>query len=419
MFFERLLEQIKRRIIVIIVLTVLLFVYFVLGFVMQTLISKLPEQHAADRWDLDGKAAQVSVFFTEDQMITENTIKKLEYNMEHKMVEKGIVAGDEDDSASGSGKIVDTIGTGKKKDDSGSALETPEEPAKLYASCYCAQGISTLYFENKKAENVDAIGVGGDFFLFHPIELVSGSYFTGDELMKDRIVLDEDLAWQFFGSNDIVGQCVTIGGINHYVAGVIKRIDGRIPEAAGLTSGTVYMSYDSLAKYGTILSGRTQEDEVSEDGVTMNNGGINCYEVVMPSPVDGIVAMLVKESAGLDDKYISVVDNTARFEPMSLFQVASNFGIRSMWTQPIFYPYWENVARGWEDILSVLFMIRMVCIIAFWIIVSVLVVNAYRNKTWTVRGIVNDLADKKYDFEAKLQTKKNAKKEITQKDDIE
>ena len=393
-----------KKKIVFIVMAVLFLVYLVLGIVMKHYISNLPDQLVADRWDTEGKADQVSMFFTEDQLIDENTIKKLEYMMESKMAEKGIVP-DEEDTESDS-KIVDTIGIGKRNEEQ-STNTNEEEKIKIYNSCYCAQGIVTILFERQKAENVDAIGVGGDFFLFHPMELVDGSYFGPDDIMKDRLVVDEDLAWQLFGSNDIVGQCVTIGGINHYIAGVVKRVDGRFPEAAGLTKGTVYMSYDSLTKYGTILSGRTEKVEISEDGTTIQSGGINCYEVVMPSPVDGIVTMLLKESVGLDDKYIRVVDNTERFNGFSLFEVASNFGIRSMWTQPIFYPYWENVARGWEDILSVLFMIRMVCIVSFWLIVAGLVVLWYRNKTWTVRDVVRRIADKKYDFEARLQEKKN------------
>ena len=408
----------KKRRIVYIVMAVLLLVYYGLGILMQHYISQLPEQLVADRWEFDGKADQVSMFFTEDQLINENSIKRLEYTMESKMAEKGIVPDDEDDDQADS-KIIDTVGIGRRNEEPVAQTAEQEKP-KIYSSCYCAQGIVTISFERLKAENVDAIGVAGDFFLFHPMELVSGSYFGPDDIMKDLVVLDEDLAWQLFGSNDIVGQCVTIGGINHYVAGVVKRIDGRFPEAAGLTKGTIYMSYDSLAKYGTILSGRTEQVEISEDGTTMQSGGINCYEVVMPSPVDGIVAMLLKESVGLDDKYIRVVDNTERFNGLSLFEVASNFGIRSMWTQPIFYPYWENVARGWEDVLSVFFMIRMVCIVIFWLIVAALVVLWYRNKTWTTRDIVRTIADKKYDYEARLQQKKNGNNgSITQKEDEE
>ena len=83
MIFERIVEQFKnffskrKRIVILIVLTVLLVTYLILGFIMQQIIDGLPDQHAAERWDPDSRISQVSMFFTEDQMITENTIRKL------------------------------------------------------------------------------------------------------------------------------------------------------------------------------------------------------------------------------------------------------------------------------------------------------------------------------------------------------
>ena len=53
---------------------------------------------------------------------------------------------------------------------------------------------------------------------------------------------------------------------------------------------------------------------------------------------------------------------------------------------------------------------------AFWLIVASLVIVAYRNKTWTVKGIVMDLADRKYEFEARRRLKKQELPEITDKD---
>ena len=398
----------KKRNIIFIIMAVVLLVDIILGLICRIIISNLDDQMTAERWSDDSRAAMVSLFFTEDQTVTVDTIKKLEYTMEKKMKEVGIMSDDDDDNDSagkGSKKIVDTKPIDGQKDPT-TEETVSEKPPKIYNSSYSAQGISTLAFENRKAENINTIGIGGDFFLFHPIELVSGGYFGGDDLMKDKIVVDEFLAWELFGSSDIIGQCVTISGVNHYIAGVVKSPSGRFNEEAGLSKSVVILSYDSLAKYGTILSGRTNEAEISEDGAKMQVGGISCYEVVMPNPVDGIAARVVKESAGLDDKYIRVVDNTNRFSGFALLEVIKDFGIRSMWTQPIFYPYWENVARAWEDVLGVLFLIRIICKVIFWLIVAGFIVYAYRHKTWTVRGVVEDLADRKYEFEARRRINK-------------
>lgn len=394
----------RKRNTVLIIIALLLLVDLVLGLISRHLVSRLPDQLVSQRWDYDGPVAQVSLFYTEDREITPDEIKRLEYSIEQNMQKYGLMPEAEDVEPSDKQKeIVDTIDIGHEN--------TPAAPEKegvslLYNSCYSAQGIATITFENKKAENIDTIGVEGDFFFFHPLELVSGSYFMPEDVMKDKIVIDEDLAWQLFGSNDIIGQCVTVGGINHYVAGVVKRQEGRLNEAAGLSKSIVYMSYDSLSRYGEILSGKATSTEVSEDGAKASIGGINCYEIVMPSPVDGIAATIVKESSSYDDKYITVIENSDRFSFFKLLEVSLSFGKRSMWDKPIFYPYWENVARGYEDILALLNLIRTICLCALFIIACVIVVIAYRNKTWTVRGVIDYLADKKYEFESNRNFKK-------------
>ena len=414
MIFEKLLGTIKKffsnrkRNIVLVIIVFLLLMDLILGLISRHLVAKLPDQLGAKRWDYDGSVAQVSLFFTEDREITPDSIKQLEYTVEAKMQEYGLVEAEEESAKDSKKEVVDTVDIGHENTP---AAKKKSAASYLYNSCYSAQGISTVVFESKKAENIDTIGVEGDFFFFHPMELVSGSYFMPDDVMKDKIVIDEMLAWELFGSSDIIGQCVTVGGINHYVAGVVKMQTGRFNEAAGVGKSIVYMSYDSLSKYGEILSGKTKEVELSEDGSKANVGGINCYEIVMPSPVDGIAAKIVKEASTYEDKYITVVENSSRFSFFKLWDISKSFGIRSMWDKPIFYPYWENVARGYEDVLALLNMLRTICIFVVFAIVTVIVVNAYRNKTWTVRGVVTYLADKKYEYEAnkKLQLEEKNK----------
>ncbi len=400
--FDKIFNKIKKRKKIIIIVVVLLLVDIFMGIIGRFLIDSLPEQNAAHRWSDEKRMGQVSLFFTEDQKIATEDIKRLEYVMEGNMRDAGIVS---DDDESKSQAIVDT----QSLDETYVSEEAIVDDSRLYASSYCAQGILDVTFENKTAENVSAIGVAGDFFLFHPLELVSGVYFSDDNVMKDQIVIDEDLAWQLFGSNDVAGQMVTIGGVPHYVSGVVKREEGRIREASGLSNTIIYLSYDSLCKYGTILSGKTESVDISEDGISALSGGINCYEVVMPNPVDGIVATIVQKSTNLDDKYVSIIDNTDRFNFISLFKVISAFGTRSMWTKAIYYPYWENTARGYEDILALMFMIQIICRTVLVVIAVITIVQAYRNKSWTVREIVQYLADKKYDLDVRRNQKRGEK----------
>ena len=94
----------------------------------------------------------------------------------------------------------------------------------------------------------------------------------------------------------------------------------------------------------------------------------------------------------------------------SLVNVIASLITRSMWSKAIFYPYWENTARGYEDILALILLIRMICRAVIILIVVVSIVNMYRNKTWTVSGVASYLSDKKYDLQVKLKEKKERKK---------
>ncbi len=404
--------SVKKNLVVSIVFAVMFLIYVVTGAYSKALISELPDQLEADRWSDSMRMAQVSIFTTQDQMITENDIKRFSYTLETKLVDAGVTEPEDEDEDEQKGpEIVETIGIDEMNSEE-EQLPQKEETwiQKMMAISYSAQGTASISFENRTLDNASVIGVAGDFFLFHPMILVNGGYFDGDDLMKDRLVIDEDTAWQLFGSTDIVGQQVLVGGIPHYVAGVVKKDTGRIQKAAGLSNCYVFMSLESLSRYGTsILSGRYDSKEISEDGASAMDGGINCIEVVCPNPVNGLAAKLAGEAIGLDEMGCTVIDNTDRFSPFALFKVLKSFGTRSMWSKAIFYPYWENIARGYEDMLAVLLFFRAVALLTMAVIIAVVIVNIYRHKKWTVRGIVNYLSDKKYDLEVSYKQRKAEK----------
>ncbi len=407
---ETIVNFIKKRALTIILCVASIAVYFFMGLISSHILNSLPEQHLAERWSDDMNMAQISIYITEDQLVKEDNLKKFIYLLESKLVESGVVADDDDQEQDQStdSQIIDTISIDDMIKEEMEEYTVPQKTPlqELYSFAYCAQGQVSLSYENKTAEKVKAFGVGGDFFLFHPMNFVAGSFFSGDDLMKDGIVIDEELAWQLFGSTDIIGQCIYIEGIPHYIEGVVKRDTGRIRKAAQQDTSYVYMSYDSLARYGTILSGITESVEVSEDGATAQNGGITCIEVVCPNPVKGLAAKICKDSIEIKDEFITVIDNTERFSAFSLFSVLKNFFTRSMWSKAIYYPYWENTARGYEDVLALILLVRMICLTVLTVTLVIFVVNSYRHKKWTARGIVKYLSDKKYDLEVEYKRKK-------------
>ena len=209
---------------------------------------------------------------------------------------------------------------------------------KLYLDAWSATGKvsvnSTL--GNGKA---DVIAVGGNFFDFHPVRLISGNYIRQSDLMKDRVLIDEELAWLLFGGTDLQGLSFKINGKNFVVAGVVDRegdIENRI--AYGGEMG-LFMSWEAYK-------------ELDE------KAGINCYEFVMAQPVENFALNFAKEKIAKDTWH--VVENSHRFSFENIYDLIGQFGKRSMQTNGIIYPYWENAARYTEDWCALLLFLTIV-----------------------------------------------------------
>ena len=74
--------------------------------------------------------------------------------------------------------------------------DTSDVNGRTLVDCYSTKGELTLY-SDRASITARAFGVGGDFFTFHPLKLLSGSYFDGEDLNRDGVVIDENVAWQF------------------------------------------------------------------------------------------------------------------------------------------------------------------------------------------------------------------------------
>ena len=234
-------------------------------------------------------------------------------------------------------------------------LEAPEG-GSLYLDAYCGTASVNVVSEGGSA-TAEAIGVGGDFFYFHPLHLRSGSYISGGDLMDDLVVLDEEVAWKLFGGTELTGMSLTINGQPFIVAGVVSREDDFASRRAYSGTGGIFLSYSALS--------RLEED-----------ASITCYEVVMPDPISGYAKGVLTDSFPGDNK--DVVENSSRYSPVRLFtEVAGQFGERSMRTNGIIYPYWENAARLTEDyaalllILAILFALCPVLSALVWSILSI------------------------------------------------
>ena len=192
----------------------------VIGAVLDGITSTMPDQTYRSRWSPEGNCAQISTYLSESAAASDDTVKELR-------------------AAFSNALQSESIALTEKQIENG---------ASLMDDCYCGIASADVSTPDDSV-SVTMIGVGGDFFNFHPLELQSGYYFSEEELMRDRVLLDDQTAWRLFGSPDVVGLSVQIGGEPHYIAGVFKRPEGRFYSAAGMGDYLIFASYESLCKY--------------------------------------------------------------------------------------------------------------------------------------------------------------------------
>lgn len=284
---------------------VLMFLAVVCVCVMVWIMGRLNSLDAADRWrgTNDMRFAQVACFLPVDDGKTKDDVFQFRRTLDQKLVEASVTA---------------------------------PQGGSLYRDAWSGSAKLSAEAVHGRAE-VQAIGVGGDFFLFHPVQLRCGNYLQESDLMQDRVLIDEDLAWQLFGSWDVAGLDMTINGEPFYVAGVFHREDDFASKKAYRDGPGLFMSYDAL-------------NRLTEKKITN-------YEIVLPNMISGFGLGLVKEILSLDAG--AVVENSSRYGLKNLFHVVGDFGERSMGLSGVIYPYWENAVRLTEDYLSVLLVFAL------------------------------------------------------------
>lgn len=182
------------------------------------------------------------------------------------------------------------------------------------------------------------IAVGGQFFDFHPLRLLNGAYFSERDLMKDRVLLDEELAWLLFGGTQLQGMTLKIDGVPFQVGGVIQRERDFASRKAYTAGMGLYMSYDAWSSLH-------------------EEAGITTYELVMAEPVDGFAIGFAREKFPIGQG--ELLENTDRFSFARLLGLVGKFGTRSMQRLGVMYPYWENAARCLEDWCSLLTLLGL------------------------------------------------------------
>lgn len=348
----------KLRILGVVSVICLLFVG-VLSFTQGQMQKNLCDQQMVERWSEEGGVSQISAFYAEGAVENSLSFKGTAQSIENALKQASIV--------------------------------NENENSRLWIDAFSRMGEVSLSTEKANVQ-LHALGVGGEFFQFHPQKIVAGALFHADSMMQDGIVIDKETAWQLFGSFDVAGMQVMIGSVPHYVSGVVERPKGRLQEAAGLDKSICFLSIESLESYGSVQGGYT-------------------YEIVMPNPIKGFAYSAMQTAVGKENDKVILLENSTRYQLPSLMNVIWQFGIRSMSLKEIVYPYWENIARGYEDIFACILLAKIMLLITPVIFAVAGIIHIWKKKTWTLKMGITWIQDKVYESGSKRVQKKCKKKE--------
>ncbi len=159
-------------------------------------------QQMAGRWSEKKDVAQISCFFSSKAEVTEDTIQSFEYSLKNVLQEASIT-------------------------------ETSENPsARLWVDAYSADGKITLV-NGKEYAGCQCHRYRRRFFMFHPLKLITGAYFSGNDLMQDLLYHRSGCGLAAVRLNDVVGMTVYIGNVPHIVTGVVRDPRAEWKKAAG------------------------------------------------------------------------------------------------------------------------------------------------------------------------------------------
>lgn len=289
---------------------------------------------AAQKWDRDGESSQISCYFSDDAGFTTDGVYALRAHL-NKTLQDAVSRPD-----------------GK----------TPEIP-DAYSTPI---GSDLITGDNTGQGEAELTAVGGEFFLFRDFRLLSGAYFSDRDLMQDGAVIERSLAWTLYGSANVAGQNIYIGGVQFYIAAVIDDPTDKYQKRTINELPRVYVSYKGAEQLPSV---RYSSQEQGYGGYTGGDAPaqlrkVSCYECIMYDPVENFAYSTVNKY--LKDMYkgkYKAVNNTKRFTSSAMvkaYKKRSDYAVRK---DTITYPYWENASRIAEFKISPLYYIRRLCFV--------------------------------------------------------
>lgn len=293
-----------------------LLIFAAVSLIFSAVSGSLPDQRAAERWAGEGSSyAQISVFTDASSVMDINKVFMTRVDVEKKLT--------------------------------GASLVSEKEGARVWTDAFSAPQSKISVTSDRAAAEANMIVTGGDFFLFHPLDIISGYYYSDDDLMHDRVLIDEVLAWQLYGSSNVAGKPVKVNGTYYIISGVFKQsVNSDIEKVYGL-SPRMFMPYGGYSLLG--------------EGEAV----FACYEACLPNQVTGQGKQIITDVLAIKDDTagMRVVENSARYGLKKRFEIIADFGMRSVVDGSIAYPFWENAARITEDKSALLLAFQIIFLV--------------------------------------------------------
>ncbi len=326
--------------------------------------------YASERWRDGSKSnyGQVSCYFGKEAGFTVKGVEELNINFYNKLAEASVV---------------------------------PEDNQKLVAYGYSTPvGSATLSCDRSGTSETDITAVGGDFFLFREFRLRSGAFFKDDDLMKNGAVIDRQVAWNLYGSDDIAGKNIYVNNVKLFVMGVIDLPDTKAEEKCIGKTPKAYITYDAAE---LIFGGDSSSGGAGSSKLTR----VTCCEFISPDPVEDFTYTVVKKH--FKNKYegqLSIVNNATRFEPKTRVKALKNIEDLVVGKGDIVYPYWENASRITDIRLSLIYGGRRLLLLIPFITLAVLLIKAFMLYNRKKAGLKKAFADYVSVKWSKLTTRK-------------
>ncbi len=274
---------------------------------------KESEFNAARRWQAGRQEfANISVYMSPEEKWQDSDRKTLISSLRMSFQQNSITNADREDNSEG-----------------------------LIKDCFSCEGM--LEFTNgKNAASAKVTATGGDFFFFHNAVWLSGSAYSDDDVMKDRAVIDKELAWKLFGGENAAGMPFKINGNTYYVAGVVDISQVKEEKKAYGETNRAWLPYSAFCKE---YSGADLSDGISGMDENSDKPAITCYEIVMPNPVEEWAINLIQENLNTEERKMVIIENSKRTNFFYVMNNLKSFFYKTTGTQPVAYPYWENAAR--------------------------------------------------------------------------